>query len=341
MQQSGIIVIISLETTMIRSVFMDQTHKTQYQLSTQQLNQIVADGNGLLWVDLDNPTNNELMEVLNDIFHFHPLTIEDCHSEGYQTPKVDDFESYLFIIAHALLMNPLDGDKLETNELDLFLGKNYLVTTHKDFPMQPVEMIWGRLEKDNRLMSHDPDFLCHAVLDVLVDEYMPLLDMMDEEIDALEDRVLEKPQPSTLQRILDLKHSTLSLRRIIAPQREVMNRLSRDDFTVIKPRNRIYFRDIYDHLVRIQDLAESVRDIVSGTLDIYLSATSNRLNEVMKALTIVSTIFLPLSFLAGVYGMNFKYFPEINWKLGYLFVWGLFITVAGIMMWYFKKKKWF
>jgi magnesium transporter len=207
--------------------------------------------------------------------------------------------------------------------------------------MPPVEMVWNRIEKDQRLLSHGADFLTHAILDALVDDYMPLIDQMDEEIEWLEDRVLEKPNPETLERILALKHTTLTLRRIVGPQRENMNRLSRDDFDLIASKNKIYYRDIYDHLVRIQDLIESVRDIVSGTLDIYLSATSNRLNEVMKALTVVSTIFLPLSFFAGVYGMNFKYFPEINWPLGYLFVWVLFLSVAGSMIFLFKKRNWF
>jgi len=190
-------------------------------------------------------------------------------------------------------------------------------------------------------MANGADFLCHAILDELVDDYMPLLDKMDDEIEWLEDRVLEKPKPETLQRILNLKHATLSLRRFITPQREIMNRLSRDDFGMIAEKHQIYFRDIYDHLVRLQDLIESVRDVVSGTLDIYLSATSNRLNEVMKALTIVSTIFLPLSFIAGVYGMNFKFFPELNWPFGYLYVWLIFIAMAVGMVVYFKKRGWF
>jgi magnesium transporter len=207
--------------------------------------------------------------------------------------------------------------------------------------MSSIKTVWERLERDKRPIEHGADFLCYTILDQLVDEYMPLLDMMDEEIDVLEDEVvLKKPKPDVLERILSLKHSILSLRRIIAPQREVMNRLSRDDLAQIADQHRIYYRDIYDHLVRVHDLSESIRDVVTGALDTYLSATSNRLNEIMKALTLVSTIFLPLSFIAGIYGMNFEYFPEIHWRYGYLYVWTVFILIVGGMLWYFRRRGW-
>jgi magnesium transporter len=326
---------------MIRIACSNSSNAVQKEIPVSELSAAIQDSNGLVWVILNRPSDNELSNILQDTFHFHPLTIEDSQSEGYQTPKVDDFVDYLFIIVDALKPDHDDLSTLETNELDIYLGKNYVVCACHSEQMSPIETIWNRLEKDQRLMTHGSDFLCHAILDALVDEYLPLLDRMDEEIEWLEDKVLEKPQPGTLQRILELKHSTLTLRRIITPQREVMNRLSRDEFDQITPGRRIYFRDIYDHLVRLQDLIESVRDIVSGTLDIYLSATSNRLNEVMKALTIVSTIFLPLSFFAGVYGMNFKFFPEINWQYGYAYVWGLFILIFVGMITFFKKRGWF
>lgn len=326
---------------MVRSVFVTSDQQYKYQLTDSEVTAALQKGDGLLWLILDNPLPNEVDEYLKNIFQFHPLSVEDCQSEGYQTPKVDDFEEYIFVIAHALIPDHGNLENLEMNELDIFLGKNFVVCSHHSKQMPPVDQVWGLLEKDHRLVSHGADFLCHAILDALVDDYMPLIDEMDDEIEWLEDRVLEKPQPATLARILALKHSTLSLRRIISPQREIMNRLSRDEFTLIDEKHRIYYRDIYDHLVRIQDLIESVRDIVSGTLDIYLSATSNRLNEIMKALTVVSTIFLPLSFFAGVYGMNFKYFPEINWPYGYLYVWVVFLTIFFGMLAFFKKRGWF
>ena len=207
--------------------------------------------------------------------------------------------------------------------------------------MKSVQTVWTRTAKDERLLSHGPDFLMHAILDANVDEFLPLLDDLDATIEDLEDQVLEKPRTETLTRILAIKHSLMVLRRMISPQREVMNRLSRDDFPQIDRNSRIYFRDIYDHMVRFQDLIESLRDIVGDALSTYLSATSNRLNEVMKALTIVSTIFLPLSFVAGVYGMNFEFMPELHSRLGYPLVWAVFILIVLGMLYFFKKREWF
>lgn len=207
--------------------------------------------------------------------------------------------------------------------------------------MPPVREVWQRLQLDERIVQNGSDYLCHAILDRLVDEYFPLLDQMDETIESLEDQVLANPTTDTLSKLLESKHELMSLRRIISPQREVMNRLSRDDFPMIDQQSRLYFRDIYDHLVRLQDLSESLRDIVSGALDIYLNSTSLRLNEVMRSLTIVSTIFLPLTFVAGIYGMNFEYMPEIHWRYGYIFVWVIFILIIVGMLAWFKHRKWF
>ncbi len=325
---------------MYKLVFLSNQNTLQHDLPLTEVSNILRSGEGLLWLVLQDANEEEMNNILRDVFHFHDLTIEDCLSQGYQPPKLDIFEDYIFLIMHALIPHQDELEALRTGELDLFLGHNFVVTSTREGELPPISRVWNRLVRDERLLSHGSDFLFHAILDALVDDYLPVLDEMDEEIDWLEDRVLEKPNPETLQRILSLKHATLTLRRITSPQREIMNRLSRDSIDFIAEKYQIYFRDIYDHLVRIQDLTDSVRDIVSGTLDIYLSATSNRLNEVMKALTIVSTIFLPLSFVAGVYGMNFKYFPEINWPYGYLFVWIVFIAIVLLMIWVFRKRGW-
>lgn len=325
---------------MIHSIFCPKNAPRQFGLSPEQMTHALQDPKGLLWVSLEGTNEEEVNAVLRDVFHFHPLAIEDCLSDGYQAPKVDIFSDYLFIIVHALQPDfPLD--QLDTMELNCFLGSNYLVTSFTCGQMSPVQAVWERLERDERLLEHGADFLCYTILDQLMDEYLPLLDTMDEEIDRLEDEVvLAKPERGVLQRILALKHSILTLRRIIAPQREVMNRLSRDDLPQIQDAHRIYYRDIYDHLVRVHDLSESIRDVATGTLDTYLSAASNRLNEVMKALTIVSTIFLPLSFVAGIYGMNFEFFPEIHWRFGYLYVWIIFISIVAGMLWFFRRRGW-
>lgn len=324
---------------MIRSIFCSPNQPPLTDLSLEQIAEALARKEGLLWVSLEQPSEQEFAAVLNDTFHFHPLVIEDCQSVGYQAPKVDIFSDYLFLILHAL--KPGAGlEQIELLEFNCFLGANYVVTSHTSDEMPPVERMWRRLQRDERPLHQGADFFCYILLDELVDGYLPLIDALDDELDRLEDEVLAQPKTPTLDRILALKHSILTMRRVIIPQREVLNRLSRDDLPQIASRHRIYFRDIYDHLVRVHDLSESIRDVVSGTLDTYLSVTSNRLNEVMKALTIVSTIFLPLSFIAGVYGMNFVHMPELRQPWTYPLVWVIFVLIAGGMLWLFKKRGW-
>ncbi len=324
---------------MIRILYFPKIGVPQFNLPFSSLRSALADEEGMVWVSLEQPQEEEYSKVLVNQFHFHPLAVEDCQSRGYQTPKLDDYGDYLFIVAQAI---NADGEfnSQPTEELNIFLGKNYVVSSsHTKMP--PVEQLWKRLERDERLYQSGSDFLCHALLDHLVDDYIPHLSALEEEIDALEDAVLSNPQPQTLERILNLKHYTMTLRRVVGPQREVINRLCRDEFTMIDQHSRMYFRDIYDHLVRLYDLMDGIRDMTTSALEVYLNATSLRLNEVMKALTIVSTIFLPLSFVAGVYGMNFHYMPELPWRWGYAVAWGIFILIFLGMVAYFKKRKWF
>jgi magnesium transporter len=325
---------------MIRSVCYIKNRTPIRNASAEEIAGCLKDKEALVWVSLEHANDQEISSVLKDLFQFHPLAIEDVMSSGYQTAKVDDFVSYIFIIAHAIHPD-ISLVNLETMELNLFLGENFLVTSYNDESMPPVEKVWNMIDRDERLYQNGADFLCHAILDALVDDYMPLIDQLDDEIDWLEDQVLSTPEPATLERILNLKHAVMSLRRIISPQRELVNRLSRDEFPMIDRQSRIYYRDIYDHLVRIQDLTESLRDIVSGAMDIYLSSTSLKLNNVMKALTIVSTIFLPMSFITGIFGMNFKYLPGLESQTAVNIMWAVFVIVPVGMLTFFKYKKWF
>jgi magnesium transporter len=325
---------------MIRSAFFEPQQPVLFLKSVEEIKPKMNSKTGFIWVSLESASEDEVNLILRDTFNFHPLSIEDCLSNGYQVAKVDDFISYLFMIAHAIKPAE-DLHELETLELNLFLGENFLVTCSTETSMSPVEKVWERVHKDFRLSNFGPDFLCHAILDALVDEYMPLIDHMDFEVEELEDKVLEKPAPETLERLLTLKHSIMELRRVIAPQREMINRLTRDEYSLIDPQSRFYFRDIYDHLVRIQDLSDTIRDIVSGAMDIYLNSTSLRLNEVMKALTIVSTIFLPLSFIAGVFGMNFSKIPTATNPLGFYICCASMVVIGVAMLLYFRWRKWF
>ncbi len=324
---------------MIKIIYFPKIGVPQLDLPFSALRSALADQEGLVWVDLVEADNEEITKVLVNQFHFHPLAIEDCQSDGYQTPKLDDYGEYLFLIVQSLTKNGVFEDE-PTRELNVFLGKNFVVTSSLK-KITSVENFRKRLEKDERLYQFGSDFLFHALLDQIVDDFIPHLDQLEEEIDYLEEAVLSNPDPKTLERILRLKRYTMTLRRVIAPQREVVNRLCRDDFPMIDPHSRMYFRDIYDHLVRIYDLLDGIRDMTTSALEVYLNATSLRLNEVMKALTIVSTIFLPLSFVAGVYGMNFQYMPELGWRWGYPMVWVVFIMIVVGMLSFFKKRRWF
>lgn len=326
---------------MVRSVFINSDHKMKTNLSIDEMRSALLQVDGLLWIDLVQPDDNEVTLILQDVFEFHPLTIEDTISNGYQTPKIDDFGRYIFIIMHALQAQNTFSD-LTTVEVNLYLGNNFLVSMVHDQSSLPVENIWKRIERDDRLLTNGSDFLCYGILDAIVDDYMPVLDQIDDELERLEDLVLERPLPHLLSNLLNIKHSLIFLRRVISPQREVMNRLSRDDYPMIDQQSRIYFRDVYDHLVRFQDLIESLRDVVGSAMDIYLNSTSLRLNEIMKALTVVSTIFLPLSFIAGVYGMNFVVqFPDYELNYGIFIFWGICATISISMLLFFKRRGWF
>jgi magnesium transporter len=325
---------------MIRCIQFSKSKNNYIEIKLDDVLPSLQDPDKSIWVSLESVADQELLQVLDKTFHFHPLTIEDCLSTGYQTAKVDDFKDYIFIIINALKPQQEFHD-LETLELDIFLAHNFVVSCYTDNVMPPVERVLHRLERDSRLYAHGPDFLCHALVDALVDEYMPVIDKMENEIEWLEDKVLEKPNPKTLADLLTLKHSIMSLRRVITPLREVINRLARDEYPQIETQSRIYFRDIYDHVIWILDISDTIRDIVSGAMDIYLNSTSLRLNEVMKALTIVSTIFLPLSFVASVFGMNFKYMPWLNSESGFLIISFTFALIGIGMVVFFKYRRWF
>ncbi len=324
---------------MIQAMYDSKNGQTRAIKSVPDLKELLALKEGVIWVHLQQCENQEYEAVLRDVFNFHPLAIEDTLSHGYQPPKVDDFGSYLFVIVHAITSNDTLSE-LTTEELNCFLGPNFLVTACHGATIKPVERVWERVKRDERIIEKGADFLLHTVLDAVVDEFLPFLDRIDEEVGRLEDQIILDPQPAAMRQVLELKHSILALRRVTSPQREVMQRLSRGEFGLLSEHSRIYFRDVYDHLVRINDLSEGVRDVVGSTLDTYLSVSSHKLNEVMKALTIVSTIFLPLTLVTSLYGMNFDIMPELHWRYGYLMVWVVMGLVLAGMLWFFRRKRW-
>jgi magnesium transporter len=263
----------------------------------------LQDLQGVLWVDFEGTPPESDEPLLLQVFGFHPLAIDDALQESH-VPKVDDWGEYLYIVLHSVAFDETDGGRLDTLELDVFLGENYMVT-HHDQPLAAIERVWDLSQRDERHVRNGPDYLLYRLVDEVVASYMPVVEQIDEAIDLAEDQIFARPTPYTLERIFTLKRATLHLRRIIGPQREVLNKLARDDYQVIDSEARVYFRDVYDHLVRLHDISESVRDLVGGALDTYLSVINNRMNDIMKTLTMITTLFMPISFIASFFGMNF------------------------------------
>jgi len=292
---------------------------------------------GLLWVDVIEPTATDA-ELLERDLGLHPLAVEDCLSERIHPPKVDDFDDYLFLVAHGINYG-VESDVVETAELGIFLGAHFVISSHAS-PLYSVAAISRLVERDGRPMRRGADFLAHALLDALIDNVLPTVDKMTEVASDIEEEVIHQPKPAILESILKLKRSTLKIHRVIAPQREVINRLSRGEFALIKEEAWVFYRDVYDHLVRIEDLNQTTRDSADNALSTYLSSVANRQNETMRVLSIVATIFMPLTLVAGIYGMNFEYMPELKLPWGYFAVLGLIGTAIAGALWWFWAKSW-
>jgi magnesium transporter len=329
---------------MIRSLYRTRAGKIRTDLTPAEF-AAAKDAHGLLWVDFCGTPAEDDAPVLLNTFGFHPLAVDDALSESH-VPKVDDWRDYLYIALHAVVFNKeaQDGNHVDTLELDIFLGKQYLVT-HHDKPIVAVDRVWSGWQRDERHLKMGADHLLYELADGIVADYMTVVDDLDDVIDQLEDEVFDKPTPNTLEQIFRLKRAVLNLRRVISPQREVLNKLARDDFPVIDAKDRVYFRDVYDHLVRLYDINESLRDLVGGALDTYLSVINNRMNDIMKTLTVITTLFMPISFAAGFFGMNFfqpTEDPLKTWSSSPIFVLtllGMFLTPLGIYLW-IRRRGW-
>ena len=292
---------------------------------------------GVLWVDVGDTTEED-GKFLEETCSLHPLAVEDCVSTIIHSPKVDDFGEYVFIVVHGF-NHAVESKVVETAELAVFLGANFVVSNY-NLPLYSVESVKHSVESNSRVMKKGADFLAHTLIDALIDNVMPTIDRMTEIAEDIEEQVVKNPQQPTLEAILKLKRSATHLHRVMAPQREVLNRISRGDFRVVREDAKIFYRDIYDHIVRIEDLNQTVRDMTDNTLATYLSSVANRQNEVMKVLSMVAAIFLPLTLVVGIYGMNFENMPELKSPWGYYAVLGFIGTVIIIVMWLFWSKGW-
>jgi magnesium transporter len=287
---------------MINSIyFLNGVTKTD--LTQDEIKEVLQRNQGVLWVDLVQTPYTEAEQILLELFGFHPLAVSDALDEMH-VPRVDDWGDYLYLVLHDIKFDPAQEEVFQTNELDIFLGKHYLVT-YQNIAIPVVEKVHQNIERDPRFLQRGADHLFYKLADDLVGETLPVVDQMDDAIDTIEDQLFNGSNQQLLEEIFTLKRSLLHLRRILMPQREVFNKLARGDDHVIDKQERVFFRDIYDHMVRLYDISESLRDLISGALETYLSVTNNRMNDVMKTLTIITTLFMPISFLTGFFGMNF------------------------------------
>jgi magnesium transporter len=332
---------------MIRSfAFTNQGKLHSKDIETFLMPTLLADTNLFLWVDLENPTPEETKLVLEDIFHFHPLSVEDCvmispspKVEEYNPKEDDKFHPYLFMVIHAVDYSRKDG-VFATKELNFFLGKNFLVTYH-DVPLKAVTSTEERCMKSTVHIARAPDRVAHTLLDGIVENYKPALDELADEISELETEALQNHSPKTLNKIIQIKKEVFHLRQIIGPQREVLGHFARGEFKLIRGHLVPYYRDVYDSLFHIGELAQNYTDALTGILQVYLNMSSNQTGEVVKLLTLITIITTPLMMIGTWYGMNFEHMHELHSEHGYMIAAGATIISTIATYLYFKKKKWF
>lgn len=294
--------------------------------------------NTVSWININGLHDIRIMEEIGRIFGVHPLILEDILNTDHR-PKFEEHDDYYYIILKMLTYDR-EQRSLVTEQVSIILGSNY-VLTFQEREGDVFDVIRERLRKNRgRLRKEGEDYLLYTLMDAVVDYYFVVLESITGDTENLEDRLLNSPTPATLQKIHDLKRELIFMRKSVWPLREILSGLVRTESERIRESSRMFFRDVYDHTIQIMDTVETLRDIVSGMLDVYLSTVSNRMNEVMKVLTIIATIFIPLTFIAGVYGMNFQFMPELDWKLGYPIVLGIMVLVGLVMLLFFKRRKW-
>lgn len=321
---------------MIRTFYWTPDTGSSELTGIQNFSEMFSKPDSILWVDLFNPSDEELFVLTHD-FHFHPLSIEDVLSEESR-PKVDDYDDYLFVIFQSV-GRPGGEDELETYDIGMFLTKNAVVTVHSH-QIDILDSLFRKFLRDDRIVARGSSFLFHAVLDFLVDTYDLPLDIIETETDKIEDDIFEDPQSEIVKRIFNIRRDTLDFKRIMAPIKEVVFQMTTGKLSLISERSEIYFADIYDHLCRMTDESDSNRDILNSALEVYFSTVSDRTNQIIKFLTIFTAILLPPSFIASLYGMNFIHMPPLQWEHGYLVVWSVIVVIVVGLLLFFKKRKW-
>ena len=317
---------------MRRVFYRDKDWKVEEGLDLPRLRELLKGSHACLWVDLEGEPP-EALEAIAREFGLHPVTIEDLVHRN-QRPKLEEFDSYIFIVTHGL--RSIQGEEVVTDEFNFALGDNWILSAH-DGHVEAMKRIYDQVGATPKAFDGGASFILYRMSDLLVDSYFPALDALEEQTDTLEDDVVQRPTQARLQQIFALKRVLVHLRKLVSPQREVYNALSRRDHPYIDPKAAAYFRDLHDHLIRANEIVESYRDLVSNMMDAYLATISNRLNEVMKRLTLLATIFMPITFITGFFGMNFTGMPfSSNWLL-WTTIAATVITPLAMLVWFFKN----
>jgi magnesium transporter len=290
------------------------------------------------WINVDSVHDADTLKRLGDAFNLHPLVLEDIFNTD-QRPKLEDYGDYCYLV---LKMLTYSGEAIASEQVSLILGKNHVISFQEGGkPGDVFDPIRKRLRNGGgQIRKYGADFLVYSLMDAIVDQYFTILETISERIEDLEEEVVNDPRPETVNAIHHLRREMIYLRKSVWPLREVVNNLYRGELALVTPATQIYLRDLYDHTIRVIDTIETLRDLLSGILDIYLSSVSYRMNEVMKVLTIIATVFIPLTFIVGVYGMNFDFLPELHWHWSYPLLWGIMIGIVLVMLYYFRRKKW-
>jgi magnesium transporter len=295
-------------------------------------------GSPITWYTIDGVHNTDVLRTIGESFQLHPLVVEDIANTA-QRPKIEDFDRYIFI-AMKMITFDRETKELVAEHVSMIVGQGFVLAFLED-EGDVFEPIRARIKAGKgKIRKLGADYLAYALMDTVIDNYFDVLEDIGEEIEQIEDEVVHAPSPRTLHNLHRLKRELIFLRRAVWPMREIANSLLRDESDLVSNETRVYLRDLYDHSVHVMDTVETLRDIVAGMLDVYLSSVSNKLNEVMKVLTVMSSVFIPLTFVAGVYGMNFQYMPELQWRYGYPAVMGGMAVAAAGLLFAFRRRGW-
>jgi len=325
------------EQVSITLIDYDEQHYQENEVAGFDQCLLIKDKPGVTWIKVNGIHQVANLEKLGECFNLHPLTLEDILNTD-QRPKSEDFEDYLYIVLR--IINYSEEREISSEQISLILGSNFLISLQESNGAIFAPVLDRLRTSKGRIRKSGADYLAYALMDLIVDNYFVVLEQFGEALEYLEEEVVKRPTPETLQDIHRFKYDMIMLRKSVWPLREVVGHLERKESDLIQDATGIYFKDVYDHTIVAIDNIETYRDILSGMLDIYLSSISNRLNQIMKVLTVIATIFMPLTFMAGVWGMNFKHMPELEWVWGYPMALGLMVVVSLCMIHYFHRKKW-